>query len=300
MIESVTIDNYQSHRASRVELHPGVNMFVGQSDSGKSAILRALRWHATNHPLGDAFKARDGAPTRVVVELVGGTTVVHAPSSYTLSHKTNQQQWSAIGASVPDTVLRTLNISDLSWQSQMDAPFLLSASPGDAAKATNKVADLDRVDIALANINRMARDARISATHATESRQQVALALSAYRGLDTRLARCAALKKAEARCAALEQLVARGEDLLLEERQCRDRLARTKDTAAMEQKLAALEELVEATGRADAKVAALAALLERAASTQKELVATTRQLHKLEDQWKSNFPRVCPLCGRTT
>ena len=52
MIKSVELKNFQSHNQSRLEFCDGVNIIVGASDSGKSAILRGLFWVLYNNPNG--------------------------------------------------------------------------------------------------------------------------------------------------------------------------------------------------------------------------------------------------------
>lgn len=44
IIEKIVLENFQSHGYSEYELKPGLNVFMGRSSSGKSAIQRALAW----------------------------------------------------------------------------------------------------------------------------------------------------------------------------------------------------------------------------------------------------------------
>lgn len=53
--ERLLIENFQSHEQTEVFFTEGLNVFVGPSDSGKSAILRALRWVLYNEPKGTDF-----------------------------------------------------------------------------------------------------------------------------------------------------------------------------------------------------------------------------------------------------
>lgn len=43
-IEKIVLENFQSHQYSEYELQKGLNVFIGKSSSGKSAIQRALAW----------------------------------------------------------------------------------------------------------------------------------------------------------------------------------------------------------------------------------------------------------------
>ena len=52
MIKSLELFNFQSHAHTLIEFSDGVNIISGTSDSGKSAILRALRWVIRNEPSG--------------------------------------------------------------------------------------------------------------------------------------------------------------------------------------------------------------------------------------------------------
>ena len=55
MLEQLRIKGFQAHTKLTVDLgHPVVSI-IGSTDVGKSAILRALRWLATNKPGGDSF-----------------------------------------------------------------------------------------------------------------------------------------------------------------------------------------------------------------------------------------------------
>ena len=54
MIESISINNFQSHKATRLKLAPTVNTLQGNSDCGKSAVMRAINWLLFN-PAGDYF-----------------------------------------------------------------------------------------------------------------------------------------------------------------------------------------------------------------------------------------------------
>jgi exonuclease SbcC len=51
----LTIENFQSHENTVIDLSPGVTVLVGESDRGKSAVIRALRWLVLGEPKGAGF-----------------------------------------------------------------------------------------------------------------------------------------------------------------------------------------------------------------------------------------------------
>src|SRR4030066_377226 len=57
MIKSLKIENFQSHLNSWLEFSNGINVISGQSNNGKSSILRSLSWVIFNRPLGLSFKS---------------------------------------------------------------------------------------------------------------------------------------------------------------------------------------------------------------------------------------------------
>ncbi len=217
MIKQLIIHNFQSHADTVLDLDLGVNLITGQSDSGKTAIIRALKWLATNRPLGDGFRSWDNKDaTSVSVILDDESLLTHRPSKYILTKNLEVSEWNAVGTGVPETVQQTLNISDLSWQSQMDPPFLLSDSPGEVARTLNEVADLDKIDSTLVNINRMARDNRVQLTEIARAKQQLEIDLSAFRELDNQLAKISQLKEMERKAGLLEDMVVEGDRLTIQ------------------------------------------------------------------------------------
>jgi DNA repair exonuclease SbcCD ATPase subunit len=158
MIQSLIIENFQSHKNSTLEFDKGVNIIVGQSDSGKTAIIRALRWLIWGRPLGNAFCTTGTNQTSVTVN-VDGIDITRnegKEKSYVIS--TIKEPFRAFGTTVPEEVLNILNLSEINLQSQLDQPFLLSNSPGDVAQHFNKIARLDKIDTGLQNVQRWIKE----------------------------------------------------------------------------------------------------------------------------------------------
>jgi len=156
MIKSLKIQNFQSHEKTELEFSPGVNIIVGSTDSGKTAIIRALRWLIWNRPSGDSIRSHWGGETSVTLGTENGTISRSKDKidTYVLvTAKGEEFTFKAFGTSVPEEIQMFLNIGEINLQRQSDAPYLLSKSPGEVASHFNKVARLDKIDLATQNIN---------------------------------------------------------------------------------------------------------------------------------------------------
>jgi DNA repair ATPase RecN len=157
MIQGISIQNYQSHKETLIELHKGVNVFIGTTDSGKTAIIRGFGWALNNSPTGDSFRSRWGGETLVEVTL-DGKVVTRSKRKGRDLYKLDKEEFKTFGATVPDEIAATFNMSDINLQKQLDQPFLLSETAGHVAAYLNKVANLDKLDNAQKGIKKELRD----------------------------------------------------------------------------------------------------------------------------------------------
>ena len=152
MIKSLHLQNFQSHASTNLQFSPGVNVIVGGSDCGKTAILRAINWLVTNRPSGDAFRRHgtEAVGTHIRLRLTTGEEVERGIDKKGGFYRTDGKELRAFRAEVPEAVATALNLDPVNVQSQHDAPFLLSESSGEVARQLNRVARLDVIDTALA------------------------------------------------------------------------------------------------------------------------------------------------------
>lgn len=151
MIKSIHLENFQSHVDTMFTFSKGVNSIIGASDAGKTACIRALKWVATNRPVGDSFINHSSDFVRVTVE-TDCHTIIRERTSKTNTYELNGTSFQAVGTDVPQDVIDVLNLNNLNIQYQMDSPFLLTESPGEVARTINKVIKLDDIDSTLHNI----------------------------------------------------------------------------------------------------------------------------------------------------
>jgi len=106
-----------------------------------------------NRPTGDSFRSTWGGETSVTVQLQDGTIITRAKDTNKNEYVVNNRVLSAIKTDVPDEVKQALQINEINLQSQFDAPFLISDTPGEVATHFNKIAHLDQIDVGTKKIN---------------------------------------------------------------------------------------------------------------------------------------------------
>lgn len=153
MITRITIHNFQCHKHLDLDLGRST-VLSGNSNSGKTAVLRALYWVLFNTPSGDAYvsywaknkmKFKADEYTSVIVE-VDGHVIERKRSNDFNGYIVDGKVYEALRTAVPDEVTKIFNLADASVQRQMDAPFLLAATPGEASQYLNSLAGLECVD----------------------------------------------------------------------------------------------------------------------------------------------------------
>lgn len=163
MISSLILRNFQSHKKTILNFSPNVNAIIGQSNSGKTAILRGLFWAIYNRPSGLSFisywnrdkKGNPIKPTSVTIQDYYQIKRIRSQelNGYKIIPIYNEEEikLEAIGMDIPEQVEKILNIGEVNIQRQMDAPFLLSESASEVARFLNKEIRLDLIDKILSN-----------------------------------------------------------------------------------------------------------------------------------------------------
>lgn len=169
MIDRISIANFQSHPETVLELVPGINTIIGSSDSGKSAIFRAILWVVENRPTGSAFVSSWSLDEKGKMKSATGVTIGRGEEhvsrlrnsnldSHVNCYELNGTPLEAMKTAVPEPIAKWLNLAPVNVQKQLDAPFLLSASAGEVARFFNSVVNLDDIDRALSLVDKKRRE----------------------------------------------------------------------------------------------------------------------------------------------
>lgn len=162
MLKYLKIKNYQSHRNTTISFSPGITGIIGESLSGKTPILRAIRWIVLNRPSGFRFHshfAKKDKETSVQLTLDNGSKITLSKTSKDAVYKLEvpdkkTQRFRKLKQAVPDLIKNELNIGDINFQNQLDSHFLVTSSGGQIAKAISKITQTDKINSWVKIINK--------------------------------------------------------------------------------------------------------------------------------------------------
>lgn len=163
-ITQIELENFQSHKYTCITLDRGLNVIVGNSDAGKTAILRAIKWALYNEPSGDYFIRQGEKKVSVTVTFNTGAIVRRMRSSsknmyYLKNPKGEEFNFEGFGNTVPQEIVDCVGMykiyldndstSILNIAEQLDGPFLLNERPSLRASAIGRLIGVNYIDDAL-------------------------------------------------------------------------------------------------------------------------------------------------------
>lgn len=191
-ITSVTLKNFQAHKDTTVQFDKGLNIIVGESNNGKTSILRGILWAIDNQPLGNDFIMAGENDCSVTINFSDGTYIergrtVKDTGYYKIRYiddngKYIDQTYRGFTNAVPIEVANVhqmpkVNITKdiethLNVLSQLDGPFLLTESPLVKASAIGRITGTHVIDAAIKESNKTIQSNRKLAKSYSEDLQQ--------------------------------------------------------------------------------------------------------------------------------
>lgn len=191
-ITSVTLKNFQAHKDTTVQFDKGLNIIVGESNNGKTSILRGILWAIDNQPLGNDFIMAGENDCSVTINFSDGTYIergrtVKDTGYYKIRYiddngKYIDQTYRGFTNAVPIEIANVhqmpkVNITKdiethLNVLSQLDGPFLLTESPLVKASAIGRITGTHVIDAAIKESNKTIQSNRKLAKSYFEDLQQ--------------------------------------------------------------------------------------------------------------------------------
>ena len=142
MFTELHLKDFQGHADSLIEFDKGVNAFIGETDQGKSSVIRGIRLVVENKPAGNSF-IRNGTPETVVSLTTDDAEVVRQKSKTSHNYILNGVELKAFGQGVPDEVTSVMRLApDINIQKQSSPYFLLHSSEAERGKLLDKFCNI--------------------------------------------------------------------------------------------------------------------------------------------------------------
>jgi hypothetical protein len=142
MFTELHLKDFQGHADSLIQFDKGVNAFIGETDQGKSSVIRGIRLVVENKPTGNTF-IRNGTPETVVSLTTDDAEVIRQKSKTSHKYILNGVELKAFGQGVPDEVTSIMRIDpDINIQKQSSPYFLLHSSEAERGKLLDKFCNI--------------------------------------------------------------------------------------------------------------------------------------------------------------
>ncbi|WP_416197980.1 MAG: Exonuclease SbcC [Sporanaerobacter sp.] len=194
-IKKVILENFQSHKYSEIEFNNNLNVIVGPSDQGKSAIIRGIKWALFNEPSGDFF-IREGENECSVTIIFSDNTKIKRYRSksknlyYLYDENGNETIFEGFGTSVPQEITEKINIrkiyldgkqtNSINISDQLEGPFLLSEKTVTRANAIGRLVGVHIVDDAVGGTLKDIRNLSLSKKNLEEQLNTLNESLKKY------------------------------------------------------------------------------------------------------------------------
>ena len=156
-LSEIELYNIQKHKHIKLSLD-GINVLVGETESGKTSILRGLLWNMKNNTSGSSIVTNDGSTYCSCTVKVDGHEVQRKWSTTENSYSIDGKLLTSIRTSVPSEIKELYNIDDVNIQCRRDLPFMLYYKDTECASQFGQMLNIEEIDRATSAINSRVRE----------------------------------------------------------------------------------------------------------------------------------------------
>lgn len=199
-LKSARLIDFQSHEDTYVEFDSEMTVIIGETNAGKSSLLRGITWGLYNEPKGTDFIRTGKSSCKVILTFSDGSIIERSRSrssagKYVVTDpQGNTQVFSGFANDIPAEIAnqhqmpqvqltkdlkRSLNVA-----SQLEGPFLLTESNIQKASAVGRIAGTQVVDNAIKELNKTTLATSRQIKQAEADIQANELKLKSFKDLD--------------------------------------------------------------------------------------------------------------------
>jgi len=212
-LKSVDLNCFQIHKKLHIDFSPGFNVLVGESASGKSAVLRAIEWVAKNRPVGaDKIFQQKGTKTPISVVLLDdhGNTITRNKKNYVV----NSSELNALNKTLPKIVEELIPLKAINLQSQLDPHFLILEKHSAAAKIVHQAIGMEDQEIILKEIKARMSIKKSEIKNIVGSIAEAKTKISELQGITRHLKKAKVIKEGKQELLSLSQEVSQLKSIL--------------------------------------------------------------------------------------
>lgn len=198
-ITKVELYNFQSHTKKIVEFEKGLNVIVGESNAGKTAIIRSIYWCLYDKPNGSDFIKTGAKSCKVILHLSNGYKIERkrnrsTSGTYTLTSPDGTiEEFKGFSNSIPVEIANAhqmppVKINGAEYRinvaTQLEPAFLIGNSPNEKLSMLGALVDADRADVARREIGVEKKRASTEKKQLEQLREDKAKELEKYNHLD--------------------------------------------------------------------------------------------------------------------
>lgn len=200
-ITQVKLKNFQDHADTTIDFTNGINLIVGSSDAGKSAILRAINLVFHNNYKRDTYIRHGEKECSVSVKFSDGVEVTRVKgedvNSYLITDaEGNIHSFPKVGTGIPDEVKKNLGNPPLddkkrpiSYADQMSSLFLVDLSSSDLPRTLSELTGIQHLQTSAELLSKTARSYDRSIKDKKEKIEKLETELDNYSYVDKDLER---------------------------------------------------------------------------------------------------------------
>ncbi len=200
-ITQVKLKNFQDHADTTIDFTNGINLIVGSSDAGKSAILRAINLVFHNNYKRDSYIRHGEKECSVSVKFSDGIEVTRVKgedvNSYLLTDaEGNIHSFPKVGTGIPDEIKKNLGNPPLddkkrpiSYADQMSSLFLVDLSSSDLPRTLSELTGIQHLQTSAELLSKTARSYDRSIKDKKEKIEKLETELDNYSYVDKDLER---------------------------------------------------------------------------------------------------------------
>lgn len=160
----ISINNFQAHEKLKIAFDREITSIVGESNAGKSSVIRAINWVLYNGMRGSSFIRQGADECRVNLKIIGVDGEPHIIGRRRSRGQVNEyivdgKVLKSFKNEVPEQVQVLTGLSSLNLQTQADPHFWVGLSPAELSRKMNEVVEIDAFDRFLKAANRESSDA---------------------------------------------------------------------------------------------------------------------------------------------